>query len=731
MNPHKSNGDDTKKFRVLQDEVMHFQKKGCVIITGDINARTGKSNDYIIPDKHNLLSEEGEDDDSLLFPERNSEDQKLDNRGEELLEMCRSLGLVILNGRKPGDMFGKVTSIHSNGCSVVDYVVSDHETFGNIPSLNVGKYSPWLSDHCPLHFSVSSGRGHSLGENPSAKEKAPKQYIWGEGSRENFLRSMADGEGELKKLGDMDIRETEGLLSSFTKTISEIANRAKLRVRKHRGGQNDGFAWFDDECRRAKGDLGKLNRELQLDPHSADLRQRSFFEHKKYKKMLRSKKRQHKNQIIADMALSKNDSKIFWKLLDRLKAKDQNDISIERMGTHKIRASFESILRGRDDPRCPPDSEERGPLDGEITMEELEGSSYVLRPGKATGPDPISYEMLACIVEKHPAILLKLFNSILLHNGKTPGWYKSILILLYKKGSRTEPLNYRGISLLSCVSKLFAAILNKRLLAYCIEKKILKPSQLGFVPGNRCSDAHIIIQNLIQKYCHRDGKKLYGCFVDFSKAFDTISREKLFEKLLKCGVNGNFYNVLKNMYFNDETRIRVGEHLSDVIFPNQGVRQGCILSPLLFNIYLSDLPLRLESAGGAGPRVGWMTFSNVIWADDLIILSESENGLNEMLGELSSYAAENNMTINIDKTKAMIFNKTGRFIRRNFKYRDSNIETVREYKYLGFLLVPSGSIVPGLHDLKSRGAEHFSKSKTKWVSNIDPTLASQSSCSIP
>ena len=106
-----------------------------------------------------------------VFPARNSEDQKTDNRGEEHLELCKSLNLVILNGRKPGDMFGKVTSIQSNGCSVVDYVVSDFETFSDISSLNVSKYCPWLSDHCALHFEIFNSEGVDLTQNSHTKKK--------------------------------------------------------------------------------------------------------------------------------------------------------------------------------------------------------------------------------------------------------------------------------------------------------------------------------------------------------------------------------------------------------------------------------------------------------------------------------------------------------------------------------------------------------------------------------
>ena len=95
------------------------------------------------------------------------------------------------------------------------------------------------------------------------------------------------------------------------------------------------------------------------------------------------------------------------------------------------------------------------------------------------------------------------------------------------------------------------------------------------------------------------------------------------------------------------------------------------------------------------------------------MFSESEDGLNDLLKELSVFTEENNMSVNIDKTKAMIFNKTGKFMKRNFIYKNSKIETVREYKYLGFLLVPSGSITPGLHDLKSRSNRALFKIKNK------------------
>ena len=162
------------------------------------------------------------------------------------------------------------------------------------------------------------------------------------------------------------------------------------------------------------------------------------------------------------------------------------------------------------------------------------------------------------------------------------------------------------------------------------------------------------------------------------------------------------------MYSNDTCRVKVVGFLSDEIRPNQGVRQGCVLSPLLFNLFLADLP-DLFNDDINTPKIDEMNkISCLLWADDLILFSETESGLNNMINKLSDYNELNSISLNVDKTKCMTFNKTGRLIKRVFKYRDKLIESVREYKYLGFIITPSGEISTGLCDLKDRASRALS-----------------------
>ena len=180
--------------------------------------------------------------------------------------------------------------------------------------------------------------------------------------------------------------------------------------------------------------------------------------------------------------------------------------------------------------------------------------------------------------------------------------------------------------------------------------------------------------------------------------------------------------MIKNIYTNDKAVVKIQSEITDTFSMNQGVRQECILSPLLFNIFLSDLPKKLELTQGK-VKLDSIKISSLFWADDIILLSENENSLTTMLNIVESFCKDNKMNINTDKTKCMIFNKTGRLIRNNKFYLNGiELENVRSYKYLGFLFTPSGEIRRGLHDLRDRAFKAFMKLKNQMGTQFNKDI---------
>ena len=507
----------------------------------------------------------------------------------------------------------------------------------------------------------------------------------------------------------INTHDSANIVTELTSTILNLATSCHVKRKKGPRKKRKYFApWFDAECRKLKTEIPGLGHELKKSRCETKTREKLFLEKRKLKKTIKKKKFEYKKSIIDQINTNNKNPKLFWKLLDKLSINS-------KLQKHCVQnKDLVNYFHGKSvsEAKYPIDNTENGLLDYEIIMDELKEASNILKPEKSPGLDGIDNEMLLCLFHEYPKLFLKLFNKIFSTKQKIALWSTAIISLIHKTGPMDDPANFRGISLLSCLGKFFYTVLNNRLIKFAKEQNIFSENQLGFIVGNRTSDAHIILYNLIQKYCHKNKKMIYSSFVDFQKAFDNVPRDILLQKLLNHNINGKMYAAIINLYSENTYCVKIDTKITEMFSVDQGVKQGCVLSPILFNIFLADLPSALGT--GYGVNIDHTTnINSIIWADDILLMTETEEQLQSLLCNLERYCDKNGLTLNTEKTKVMIFNKTGRHIRRKLWYKNTMIETVRTYKYLGFIFTPSGEINTGLCDLYDRALKAYMSLKSK------------------
>ena len=166
--------------------------------------------------------------------------------------------------------------------------------------------------------------------------------------------------------------------------------------------------------------------------------------------------------------------------------------------------------------------------------------------------------------------------------------------LIYKnKGCKSDPANYRPITLISCLGKLFTSILNERLQKYADEHDLINDCQAGFRKGYSTVDNTFILHSLIELVC-KSKRKLYCAFIDVKQAFDRVWRDGLWLKLYQSHINGKCLRIIQNMYSNIKSCILVNNRKTDFFISNIGVRQDENLSSFLFIMFLNDLEHFLE-----------------------------------------------------------------------------------------------------------------------------------------
>ena len=228
-------------------------------------------------------------------------------------------------------------------------------------------------------------------------------------------------------------------------------------------------------------------------------------------------------------------------------------------------------------------------LNGNISEDEIIHAVNEMKNGKAPGYDQIVNEYIKTTIDIFLPLYLKLFNKIL-DTGIIPEvWTLGIILPIYKnKGDPLNPDSYRGITLVSCVGKIFTAILNTRLTKFADIFDAIPDAQAGFRKGYSTLDNIFCLHVLIQLY-FSSGKKLFCTFIDFRKAFDTVWRLGLWQKLIKNNITGKILKVIYSMYNSIKSCVKNGNDISGFFSCELGVRQGENLSPFLFSIFLSDL----------------------------------------------------------------------------------------------------------------------------------------------
>uniref|UniRef100_A0A3Q3J5Q4 Reverse transcriptase domain-containing protein n=1 Tax=Monopterus albus TaxID=43700 RepID=A0A3Q3J5Q4_MONAL len=272
--------------------------------------------------------------------------------------------------------------------------------------------------------------------------------------------------------------------------------------------------------------------------------------------------------------------------------------------------------------------------------------------------------------------LTYIFN-LSFQSGKFPNSMKIAKVIpLYKSGDRHNITNYRPISLLSQFSKILEKLFDARLDKFLDKHKILTEKQYGF-RSNRSTALAIteFVEGVTSAWDNK--KQTLGIFIDFQKAFDTINFEILFDKLERFGISCLVLKWIKSYLTNRRQFVSLGEHQSDFLDRVCGVPQGSVLGPKLFILYINDICNVSE------------LLNFVLFADDTTIWASGED-LQQLLGlitveldKVKKWCDRNKLSLNLDKTKFMLFGY-GRLNRQiQVRVGDANIERVYETKFLG------------------------------------------------
>ena len=629
--------------------------------------------------------------------------------GDLMLDFCREFGLVVTNTWNEQREEERHTWISPDGRTrnQIDYILIDKRYRNSVNNSRSRPEADCGSDHNPVVADVDTKLKKIKKREGTKRWNVKRLEI--EANRIKFQEGISEKMDSVGSFGDVNDtwEKTKKIIQD---TAEEICGREGIQPKK---------IWMTQEI------LEKMEERRQQKDVNID-RYREI--NREIKRMCKEAKEGFLNDKCNKIQeLDERHNPLMYKIIKEMQSSNRKEINTIRDEHGRLLTRKEDVIKRFADyiEELYDDNREQSPeLDREelqkaesmnpIGEEEIRTIIGELRNGKANGMDEIPAEMLKCLGEKGIAMITKMINRIYI-TGEIPQDFKNSIFIPIPKDRKAENCTqFRTISLITHTSKILLQVIKKRITPM-IERK-LSENQLGFRKGRGTREGIFQVRQLGERLIQMN-RKLYMAFIDYSKAFDRVQHQKLMDLMKRTGIPELERRLIANLYWGQTAVVKIGNDISESITVKKGVRQGCILSPILFNLY-TDYMIEEAFEDLDGIRINGENLTNIRYADDTVLVAESENKLQLLVQSLNDKCREYGMSLNENKTKVMVLDgsETNENIKINVQGR--TLEQIEGYSYLGCWIDRGGKCDKEVRRRIGNAKSTFLNSKEIFKSSI-------------
>ena len=514
----KGTHKDKELFETISDDIFYIKDvlDLPVCLIGDMNSRTGNMEDLLTFERkiandceiNELIDDIFDisfiDDCNIINKKRVNSDILINENGKALINLCQKNNVIIINGRTGSDREkGDVTFNCRNGSSTIDYCITSPGFIPHIQDFQVDIFDPNLSDkHSPIILTLNTKpKQNAISQETISNEtdityeqihskwsgeKLPEFQVNFDQNKINDLCQALDtialNGTTLLEINNVvnetvNVSITAGINTNLSKKATNLGPKKAKKINK---------PWFDKECYLKRKHFIQLKRRIlrKKTKSHTDIETLKYAA-KLYKHFMKTKVNQFNKNLHEKLRnLKKQKPKEYWNILNPKKHKIDNSIDLNSLHGHFKTLNEQPNADGRNITvnDIPDDADEI--LNNDFTIIELNKHINKLKNNKACGVDNVINEFLKFSPESYKMLLVKLFNVILKTGIIPTDWCLSFINPIYKnKGQKSDPNNYRGISIISCLGKLFTSLINERLTKFADLNEIIGEEQAGLGAG--------------------------------------------------------------------------------------------------------------------------------------------------------------------------------------------------------------------------------------------------------